>query len=65
MKEKCYVAICDEYPQGVVYSELTSPNPRKEAMESTAECRDCGCKPAYVRVKYFTKEELEALPELD
>ena len=57
-KIKCWVVYHDEYPGGMIYQN------RNDALEDSAETRSYGLK-AYTRVKYFTKEELEALTEAD
>lgn len=53
---KCWVVYSDDYPGGMIYQN------RNDALEDSAETRSEGNE-AYVRVKYFTKEELEAFPE--
>lgn len=57
-KVKCWVVYDDEYPGGLIHQH------RGDALESSAETRSAGVK-AYTRVKYFTKEELEAITEAD
>jgi hypothetical protein len=55
---KCWVVYSDEFPGGVVYQN------RDDALEASGDERAADNK-AYTRVKYFTKEQLEALPEAD
>lgn len=58
-KIKCWVVFDDEYPGGMIWRD------RSDALESSRETREDYGLPAYVRVKYYTKEELEAIPEAD
>ena len=53
---KCWVACCDDYPGGIIFEN------RADALESSHTCRSDNCK-AYVRVKYFTQQQLDELPE--
>ena len=55
---KCWVAVCEEYPGGLVFDD------RETALQSTHECRLNYCK-AYVRARGFTQQELDELPEAD
>jgi hypothetical protein len=57
-KIKCWVVYDEEYPGGMIYED------REDALESSKDTRDCELR-AYTRVKYFTREELEALAEAD
>jgi hypothetical protein len=57
-KIKCWIVFSDEFPAGLVYQN------RDDALEASKDERDADNK-AYTRVKYFTKEELEALEEAD
>lgn len=57
-KIKCWVVDSEEYPGGLIYEN------RRDALEASKEIREEGLK-AYTRVKYFTREELNALPEAD
>lgn len=47
----------EEFPEGVVFDR------REDAMEFSKEERYCS-KKAYVRVGYFTEEELEGMEEI-
>ena len=59
-KIKCWVLLgSDEYGGGGMVCRN-----RNDALEESQNLRECGDK-AYVRVKYFTQEELDALPEYD
>lgn len=57
-KIKCWVVYCDEFPMGLVHQS------RSDALENAADERWAGNK-AYTRVKYFTKSDLETLPDAD
>lgn len=57
-KIKCWVVYSDEFPGGAVYQN------REDALEAAKDERDCD-NSAYTRVKSFSKEAFEALPELD
>lgn len=57
-KIKTWVLYCSEYQGGLVYRD------REEALEEAKDIREQGNE-AYVRVKYFTRTELENLPEYD
>lgn len=57
-KIKCWVSYRDEFPSGLVFEN------RQDALEDSAEARACGL-PAYVRVKYFTREQFDKIPEAD
>ncbi len=57
-KIKVWVVYDDEFPKGLVFEE------REWALDYSREIRSEGEK-AYTRVKYFTPDELEALPETD
>lgn len=57
-KIKRWVAYDDEYPGGMVFET------REDALEYSSDARYEGYK-CYVRVKYYTPEELAALPEAD
>ncbi len=57
-KIKCWVVFDEEYPGGMIFQS------RRDALENSSETRWGGGK-AYTRVKYFTKAELEELPEAD
>lgn len=59
-KIKTYVLYGDEeYPAGIIFRD------RNEALEQAKEYRDDYGTKAYVRVKHFTREALEAIPEKD
>ncbi len=55
-KIKCWVSYRDD-------GHLVFQN-KADALEDSSNGRECEEK-AYVRVKYFTQEELDALPEYD
>lgn len=57
-KYKCWVAYDDEWPGGLVFDR------RDDALEYSRELRwELGPGKCYVRVKYFTQEELDEMIE--
>ena len=58
-KIKCWVTYCEEFPGGMVWQR------REDALEYTKDMRDEFDETAYARVKYFTQEELDNMPEPD
>lgn len=57
-KIKRWVVYDEEYPGGLLFEN------RRDALEASSNARESGEK-AYTRIKYFTKEELQELPEAD
>lgn len=58
-KFPCYVTYCSEFPGGMVWER------REDALEYTKNMREEFGDKAYARVKYFTQEELDAMPDPD
>lgn len=56
-KIKRWVVYDEEYPKGVVFED------RGDALEYSADVRREGYK-AYTRLQYFTRAQLEEIPEL-
>lgn len=56
-KIKCWVVYSDDFHAGLVYQN------REDALYDAKETRESG-KKAYTRVRFYTEEELSAIPEV-